>query len=61
MIKLVRNYKYDNKYTHIKLFKNKTEQDAYFNNLECLYIEENNYNINLLKEYLIEEGIIKND
>ena len=24
-------------------------------------IEENNYNINLLKEYLIEEGIIKND
>ena len=43
MIKLVRNYKYDNKYTHIKLFKNKAEQDAYFNNLECLYIEENNY------------------
>ena len=43
MIKLVRNYKYDNKYTHIKLFKNKAEQDLYFNNLECLYIEENNY------------------
>lgn len=43
MIKLVRNYKYDNKYTHIKLFKNKAEQDAYFNNLESLYIEENNY------------------
>ena len=43
MIKLVRNYKYDNKYTHIKLFKNKAEQDLYFNNLDCLYIEENNY------------------
>ena len=43
MIKLVRNYKYDNKYTHIKLFKNKAEQDTYFNNLESLYIEENNY------------------
>lgn len=28
---------------------------SYFN------IEENNYNINLLKEYLIEEGIIKDD
>lgn len=43
MIKLVRNYKYDNKYTHIKLFKNKAEQDTYFNNLDSLYIEENNY------------------
>lgn len=43
MIKLVRNYKYDNKYTHIKLFKNKAEQDEYFNNLDSLYIEENNY------------------
>ena len=43
MIKLVRNYKYDNKYTHIKLFKNKAEQDSYFNNLDSLYIEENNY------------------
>ena len=43
MIKLVRNYKYDNKYTHIKLFKTKAEQDLYFNNLDCLYIEENNY------------------
>ena len=43
MIKLVRNYKYDNKYTHIKLFKNKAEQDLYFNNLDSLYIEENNY------------------
>ena len=43
MIKLVKNYKYDNKYTHIKLFKDKAEQDSYFNNLDSLYIEENNY------------------
>lgn len=64
MIKLVRNYKYDNKYTHIKLFKNKAEQDAYFNNLESLYIEENNYikEFNSFKvgyeyDYLVSLGV----
>lgn len=64
MIKLVRNYKYDNKYTHIKLFKNKAEQDAYFNNLDSLYIEENNYikEFNSFKvgyeyDYLVSLGV----
>ena len=64
MIKLVRNYKYDNKYTHIKLFKNKTEQDSYFNNLDSLYIEENNYikEFNSFKigyeyDYLVSLGV----
>ena len=64
MIKLVRNYKYDNKYTHIKLFKNKAEQDTYFNNLDSLYIEENNYikEFNSFKvgyeyDYLVSLGV----
>ena len=64
MIKLVRNYKYDNKYTHIKLFKNKAEQDLYFNSLECLYIEDNNYikEFNSFKigyeyDYLVSLGV----
>ena len=64
MIKLIRNYKYDNKYTHIKLFKNKAEQDSYFNNLESLYIEENNYikEFNSFKvgydyDYLVSLGV----
>ena len=58
------NYKYDNKYTHIKLFSSKSEQNSYFNSLECLYIEENNYikEFNSFKigyeyDYLVSLGV----
>ena len=64
MIKLVRNYKYDNKYTHIKLFRSKSEQDAYFSDLESLYIDEHNYikEFNSFKvgyeyDYLVSLGV----
>ena len=64
MIKLVRNYKYDNKYTHIKLFKNKAEQNTYFDSLDSLYIEDNNYikehnsfKIGFDYDYLVSLGV----
>ena len=58
------NYKYDNKYTYIKLFKTKAEQDAYFDSLDSLYIEDNNYikehnsfKIGFDYDYLVNLGV----
>lgn len=40
MIKLIKNYPYDNNYDYIKLFATKSEQHSYFNSFNKIVIDE---------------------
>lgn len=64
MIILIKGYKYDNSYNYIKLFKSKAKQDEYFDSLEQLVVDENNYvrdnnkiKIGFNYDYLVNEGV----
>lgn len=66
MIKLIKNYPYDNKYDFIKLFPTKSEQDQYFNNFSSIKIDEENdgyikegetFIIEYNYDYLMNEGV----
>ena len=64
MIILLKGYPYDNSYNYIKLFSNKTAQDNYFDSLEQIIVDENNYvrdnnqiKIGFNYDYLVNEGV----
>ena len=64
MIILLKGYPYDNSYNYIKLFSNKTAQDNYFDGLEQIVVDENNYvrdnnqiKIGFNYDYLVNEGV----
>lgn len=64
MIILLKGYPYDNSYNYIKLFSNKTAQDNYFDSLEQIVVDDNNYvkdnnqiKIGFNYDYLVNEGV----
>lgn len=63
MLTLYKGFKYDNNYDYVRTFKNKAEQDNYFNSLEHIYCEEYEYireyepfNVELSHAYLTTNG-----
>ena len=64
MIKLIKNYSYDNNYDYIKTFTSKDSQNNFFNTLLCIEIETHNYikehesfKIKISYDELISEGV----
>ncbi|MGL6104805.1 glycoside hydrolase family protein [Romboutsia sp.] len=67
MIKLIKNYTYDNKYDYIKLHDTKTSQNDYFNSFQNILIDEGaeegyiregeTFIIDYNYDYLVSEGI----
>lgn len=64
MIELIKSFPYDNNYDYIKMFNTKQEQDNYFNTLNSIVIEKNNYikiensfNVEYDYDYLVNEGV----
>ena len=64
MIILIRGYKYDNSYNYIKLFSSKAEQNNYFDSLEQIIVDGNNYirennkiKIGFNYDLLVEDGV----
>lgn len=67
MIKLIKNYPYDNRYDYIKLFSNKTQQQSYFNLFNKILIDEGDeegyvregetFIVEYNYDYLVYEGV----
>ena len=64
MIILIRGYKYDNSYNYIKLFSTKAEQNNYFDSLDQIVVDGNNYirennkiKIGFNYDLLVEDGV----
>lgn len=64
MIELIKAFPYDNNYDYIKMFNTKQEQDNYFNTLDSIVIEKNNYikiensfNVEYDYDFLVNEGV----
>lgn len=67
MIKLIKNYPYDNNYDYIKLHSNKSEQQQYFNKFNKILIDEGvdegyiregeSFIVDLNYDYLVNEGV----
>ena len=64
MIILIRGYKYDNSYNYIKLFSSKAEQNNYFDSLDQIVVDGNNYirennkiKIGFNYDLLVDDGV----
>ena len=67
MIKLIKNYPYDNNYDYIKLHKTKKEQNDFFNSFKYIFIDEGEeegyiregetFIVDYNYDYLVNEGV----
>ena len=67
MIRLIKNYPYDNKYDYTKLFPTKTQQNSYFNSFNHILIDEGEeegyiregetFIVDYNYDYLVSQGV----